>query len=115
MKFPAELLKGSIKRLILAVLADGEKYGYQISKAISERSQETLEFGEGSIYPALHSLEKSGLLQSRWVSQKDLPDRKYYSLTEKGQQTLQLSLEEWKLFVHSVNNVLGDINHGTSS
>ena len=105
MKFSTELIKGSTKNLILAVLADGERYGYQIVKEIREKSGELLEFGEGSIYPALHSLEQDGTLHSRWVSQESTPDRKYYSLTKKGKRALKQQLGEWRAFSGAVNKV----------
>lgn len=105
MKYSAELIKGSTKNLILAVLSQDELYGYQVVKAISAQSDALLEFGEGSIYPALHSLEQAGYLTSRWVSQTNLPDRKYYRLTKKGQRALRASLQEWQEFSGAVNRV----------
>lgn len=109
MKFSRELIKGSTKNLILAVLADGELYGYQIVKSIREKSGDALEYGEGSIYPALHSLEKSGLLKAKWVAQESGPDRKYYTLTKKGKKVLKDRVAEWKEFSGAVNKVLKDL------
>lgn len=76
--------KGDFYSSFPAVLHNEELYGYQIVKAISQQSDALLEFGEGSIYPALHALEQAGYLSSRWVEQTNLPDRKYYRLTRKG-------------------------------
>jgi DNA-binding PadR family transcriptional regulator len=103
--FAKELIKGSTKTLILSVLIDGEKYGYQIIKAIRAKSSEKLQFGEGSIYPALHALEKSGDIVSRWEKQESLPDRKYYKITPQGQSNLKSLLEEWHEFVDTVGQV----------
>lgn len=109
MKFSRELIKGSTKNLALAVLAEGELYGYQIVKAIREKSGDMLEYGEGSIYPALHSLEKAGMLKAKWVAQESGPDRKYYTLTKKGKKALKDRVAEWKEFAGAVDKVLGDL------
>lgn len=113
MKFSRELIKGSTKSLILAVLLEGELYGYQIVKAIREKSDDELAFGEGSIYPALHALEKDGYLTSRWMSQQDNPDRKYYVLTKKGHRVLKEHLKEWKEFSAAVNKVFRGVDHSS--
>lgn len=106
MRFPKELVKGTTKHLILAVLQEEEMYGYQIVRQISTHSDGQLEFGEGSIYPALHALEKSGLLASRWVAQDGRPDRKYYRLTPKGVRELTAGRRMWQEFTRSVEGVL---------
>lgn len=106
MKFSREMLKGSIKNLILAVLSEGELYGYQIVKEIEGRSKDALQFGEGSIYPALHALEKDHLLSSRWVSQESGPDRKYYQITKKGAKSLVMARKEWSAFTKAIGQVL---------
>jgi PadR family transcriptional regulator, regulatory protein PadR len=107
MKYPKELIKGTTKDLILAVLRDGELYGYQIVKQISDKSSGRLEFGEGSVYPALHALGKDRLLSSHWVPQQGKPDRKYYALTQDGQKALAHNVEQWKDFSAAVGNVFG--------
>lgn len=109
MKFTPELLKGSTKTLILSVLSDGELYGYQIVKAIRERSKDALEIGEGSMYPALHALEKDKYVVSVW-KEVNGRDRKYYTLTRKGQRSLKEHLKEWKTFSHAVNSVVKQVN-----
>ena len=111
MKFSRELIKGSTKSLILAVLLDGELYGYQIVKSIMDKSGNELAFGEGSIYPALHSLEKDGFLTSRWLKQTDNPDRKYYSLTRKGKRVLKANIKEWQEFSAAVNKVFHGVDN----
>ena len=99
------MIKGSTKTLVLSVLTDGEKYGYQIIKAIRAKSDGELNFGEGSIYPALHALEKNGDVKSRWESQENLPDRKYYKITPQGLSNLKSLLQEWQQFVDVVGQV----------
>lgn len=110
MKFSKELIKGSTKGLVLAAIGDNEMYGYQIIKVIKERSSDALAFGEGSIYPALHALEKDGLVESKWLAQENLPDRKYYSLTDKGRSKLKLEVAEWKEFTEAVNGIYSGIS-----
>lgn len=106
MKFSSELIKGSTKNIILSVLsADGELHGYQIVKNIRQVSATALEFGEGSIYPALHSLEKAGLVSARWADQAHGPARKYYQLTKKGRRALSEGIKEWQDFVSAVEKV----------
>lgn len=106
MKFSSELLKGSAKNLILATLSKHEMYGYEIIKAIRNQSEDLISLGEGSMYPALHELEKNGLLSSRWVQQEnDAPDRKYYHLTKKGRVALGVAKKEWRLFSGAVNAI----------
>lgn len=106
MKFSSELLKGSAKNLILATLSKHEMYGYEIIKAIKNQSDDLISLGEGSIYPALHELEKKDLLTSRWVKQEnDAPDRKYYHVTKKGKKALGIAKQEWQLFSGAVNAI----------
>jgi DNA-binding PadR family transcriptional regulator len=107
MDFSKELIKGSTKKLILSVLNEGELYGYEIIKAIKIKSADALAFGEGSIYPALHQLEKDGYLKSRWeAGRPGTPPRKYYQITEKGKLRLNADLKEWKEFTQAVDSVL---------
>lgn len=105
MKFMNELIKGSTKTLVLSVLSEKDMYGYEIIKQIRAKSAKKLEFGEGSIYPALHSLEKNKFVESYWVSQENLPDRKYYKLTTLGRARLVSLLNEWREFVGAVGLV----------
>ncbi|HLD21476.1 MAG TPA: PadR family transcriptional regulator [Patescibacteria group bacterium] len=105
MKFSSELIKGSTKNLILAILREEELYGYQIVKTIREKSGKSLEFGEGSIYPALHALKKEKYLASRWAEENGRK-RKYYFLTKEGKKALKQQILEWKEFSGAVNKVL---------
>lgn len=107
MQFSSELLKGSTKNLILATLSEKEMYGYEIVKTVRDKSQDIITLGEGSMYPALHELEKLGLLTSRWVAQDGTPDRKYYKLTKKGGKLLKQALGEWRVFTKAVNQIYG--------
>lgn len=109
-KFSKELIKGSTKNLILASLAEGELYGYQIVKEIHRLSGNALDMGEGTVYPTLHSLEKSGLLKSHWVNSENGRERKYYKLTRKGRLVLKTAMQEWKEFSGAIDSVFSNVN-----
>ena len=101
-----ELKKGSIQLCIMAVLSTGKKYGFQIIKELKELSLGYYELKEGTLYPALHRLEKRGYLKSEWITQKSGMPRKYYTLTNKGTKALKEAKTEWMKMVKSCNNVL---------
>jgi PadR family transcriptional regulator PadR len=107
MAFHKELLKGCIEPLILAILQGGEKYGYQLAKEISARSEEGFVMKDGTLYPALKRLEHDGLVESYWGESEAAARRRYYRLTKAGRHAYQEWLGEWERFVRSVNAVLG--------
>ncbi|GAI53447.1 unnamed protein product, partial [marine sediment metagenome] len=79
-----ELMKGSVASLLLCLIAYQPMYGYQIIKEMERRSQGYFKFKEGTLYPALHRLEKAGLLLSKWQTLPSGQQRKYYYITAKG-------------------------------
>jgi PadR family transcriptional regulator PadR len=101
-----ELKKGSIQLCLLAVISKGRKYGFQIIKELREMSSGYYDLKEGTLYPALHRLEKRGYLKSQWITQESGMPRKYYSLTKKGLNALSEAKDEWSDMVASVNRVL---------
>lgn len=105
MKIHKELLKGSSEIVILKVISSGPLYGYEIAKHIKEVSKEIFEMGEGTLYPILHKLEKSHLLQSYW-QEVGGRRRKYYELTPKGKAMLQEKTKEWETFSGTVNAII---------
>jgi len=85
-EYSNSLIRGTINTLILKVLEDNDKmYGYQLSKEVSKRTSDKITLTEGAMYPALHKLEKNGLIQSE-ESKVDNRIRKYYRLTESGRK-----------------------------
>ncbi|MEW5937739.1 MAG: helix-turn-helix transcriptional regulator [Candidatus Thermoplasmatota archaeon] len=102
----SELRKGSIQLCILALLRRTPKYGFQILKEMREMSEGYLDLKEGTLYPALHRLEKRGLLRSEWVIEDEKP-RRYYSLTPRGRSALEEGLEQWRWMVEGCNRLLG--------
>ncbi len=101
-----ERLKGNLDLLLLSVLAAGPAHGYAIISALRERSGGTFDLPEGTIYPALHRLEDSGLLASSWA-QADGRRRRVYGLTDEGVTALAAEQTEWRRFAGSVQAVLG--------
>src|ERR1700751_3411036 len=87
-----ELLQGTLDRLILQTLQWGAQHGHGISQAIRARSGELLQVETGSLYPALHRLERQGWLASKWRLSENKQRAKYYRLTAAGKK--QLSAEE---------------------
>lgn len=107
----SQLLKGTVPFLVLSVLADGELYGYQIAQRIRERSGAFLAPSEGSLYPALHRLERDGAVVAEWRASDVGPRRRYYSLTHAGERLLAEARAEWQTFAGVVTAVSG----GTAS
>lgn len=102
-----ELKKGSIQLSILALLSEERKYGFQIIKELRDRTEGFLDLKEGTLYPAMHRLEKLKLLESEWVIEGDSPPRKYYKLTKKGKDAFENAREDWKWMVRGCGNLLG--------
>lgn len=101
-----ELLQGTLDLLILQTVARGAEHGHGISQAIRARSGELLSVETGSLYPALHRLEKKGWLDSEWKSSENNQRAKYYSLTKAGKKQLTAEQDRWKLLVQAVSGVL---------
>jgi len=91
-----EFLKGSISLLLLNLLSRGEMYGYEILQEASRRSANAFAFKEGTLYPALHQLEKKGQIKSEWRTAENGRERKYYSLTPKGRKAAAEYEKQWQ-------------------
>jgi PadR family transcriptional regulator, regulatory protein PadR len=100
-----ETLKGHLDMLLLAVLHRRPVHGYAIIEALAEMSGEVLELPEGTIYPALHRLERNGLISSGWTEAGGRK-RRVYDLTEAGRRALREQREEWMRFSEGVNALL---------
>lgn len=107
MEIDRELLKGSVSLLLLNLLTRGDMYGYEILQEASRRSANMFEFKEGTLYPALHQLEKRGLIKAEWRTGDNGRERKYYSLTVKGRKTARDYERQWQHLNGVVNAVLG--------
>ena len=103
-----EALKGHLDLLLLAVLADAPKHGYAVIAELKVRSKEAFDLPEGTIYPALHRLERQRLVRSRWESGDSARKRRLYSLTPSGRRYLKKRRSEWRGFANAVASVVGD-------
>ncbi|WP_041808237.1 PadR family transcriptional regulator [Evansella cellulosilytica] len=108
--FNRELVKGSTSLILLQLLNEKDMYGYELVKEMEKRSEYTLQVKEGTLYPALHKLEKQLLIQSYWKEQEKGPARKYYSITDEGTEILHQKTSEWKKFVKTIDKVIGKNN-----
>ncbi len=106
------LLMGMVETLILEIVSHSPSYGYEICQTAEERSRGMFELKEGSLYPALHRLERQKLLTSFWEEAENRR-RKYYKLTAAGQKSLEARRREWQQFSTGVNGILGAA-HGTA-
>jgi PadR family transcriptional regulator PadR len=101
-----DLLRGHLDRLLLAVLAEASGHGYELAQRLGLRSGEQLDVPEGSLYPALHRLERGGLVKSAWDDSSGRR-RRVYSLTRAGRRQLDGWRIEWITFSAAVDRVLG--------
>jgi PadR family transcriptional regulator, regulatory protein PadR len=101
-----EFLKGSVSLLLLNLLSRGEMYGYEILPEASRRSAHAFEFKEGTLYPALHQLEKKGYLKAQWRTARNGRVRKYYSLTSKGRKAGREYEKQWQHLTGAIAAVL---------
>ena len=106
--------KGVLEILVLKLLENSEKYGYQLITELREKSGELFSLKEGTLYPILYRLEEEGLVTSKWsVPQGKELSKKYYRISDTGQQTLQDAVVLWQHFSGNVNLILGVKEHGT--
>ena len=101
-----ELLKGNTETLLLSVLDEESMYGYQIVKQLEARSNGYFRFKEGTLYPALHRLEKAGLAEGIWREASSGMNRRYYHITAKGEKMLEERQQEWHRFSRAVNSII---------
>ena len=106
MKIEKSLLSGSTPMLILALLSDGDKYGYEMIEQLAQRSDNTFQLKEGTLYPLLHVLEQEGLVQCYTKAAPNGRTRKYYRLTDAGRGRLEEKTAQWREFSAGVNAVL---------
>ena len=101
-----EMKRGSAELLILALLEDRERHGYDIGKQIEERSDRVIAFHITSLYPTLHRLQSKGLIEGRWVEKQGQRRRRYYRLTPRGRRQLQQEMLQWEQLVRAIGLVM---------
>ena len=105
-----ELMKGSIDSLLLCLIGQQPMYGYQIMKELEGRSQGYFKFKEGTLYPALHRLERAGLILGRWQVLPSGRQRRYYYITAKGSTALVAEKSQWQEFLVAMNLIIQPVN-----
>ena len=105
-----DLVAASATPLVLAILSEGESYGYAIIKRVAELSGGHLQWTDGMLYPVLHRLEAQGLVRSRWDVSEAGRKRKYYSLSAAGKRALAEQKEQWYV-VHTTLTKLWGTSH----
>ena len=102
-----EMKRGSAELLILALLEERERHGYDIGKQIEERSDALIKFHITSLYPTLYRLESKGLIEGRWVEKAGQRRRRYYRLTADGKRRLATERSIWQNFFLAIDRVAG--------
>lgn len=100
-----EIKRGSTEMLILALVEDRPRHGYEIAKLIEERSDGVLQFHVASLYPLLYRLEKRELIQGRWVEKAGHRRRRFYKLTAAGKKVLIEQRQTWADFFAALDRV----------
>lgn len=101
-----DLLQGTLDLLILKTLASQPMHGWGVAQRIQQLSREALQVGQGSLYPALHRLELSGLIAAEWASSDNNRRAKYYSITNAGTKRLKTELADYKRTSQAIALVL---------
>jgi PadR family transcriptional regulator PadR len=101
-----DLLQGTLDLLVLRALSWGTRHGYAVATWIRENSDEELLVEEGALYPALHRLERRGLVGSEWGLSDNNRRAKYYRLTPKGRTQLRAEMTRWDRYVSAVAKLL---------
>ena len=102
-----DLPQGTLELLVLKTLALGAQHGWAISERIKQVSQEALHVQQGSLYPALHRMERQGWIGAKWRATENNRRAKYYELTVKGRRRLDATIDEWRRLTAAVELVLG--------
>lgn len=99
-----DLVAASAMPLVLAILDEGESYGYAILKQINELSDGELEWTDGMLYPLLHRLNRLGYVEARWDSPPGGRRRRYYRITHAGRRALSEQRRQWEVVVGTLHN-----------
>ena len=102
-----ELKKGAAELIVLSIVENGPRHGYEIGKLIETHSSGQLKFHVASLYPLLYRLEERGWLQGRWVEKPGQRRRRFYGLTAEGRRVLATQRDTWKAFVNAMRLITG--------
>jgi len=104
----SEMVQGTLDMLILRTLVTGPAHGHTIAHVIEHMSENVLEVEQGSLYPALHRLERRGWVSSYWGTSENNRKAKFYKLTAAGKKQLTAETDRWRLVVAAIGRVLGE-------
>jgi len=107
MTYDREFLTGTVGVLILSLLAERAMYGYEILREAERRSASQFLMKEGTLYPALHQMERTGLLRAEWRESESGRARKYYRLTAKGRRQAVAKRRQWEEVTAAMRTILG--------
>ena len=110
-RYDREFLTGTVGVLILTLLTERPMYGYEMVQEAARRSADAFLLKEGTLYPALHQMERAGLLKAAWRESAAGRARKYYSLTSKGRRRADSKLRQWVTISAAMRTILGN-THG---
>ena len=100
-----ELKKGAAEVLILSLLEQRPRHGYEIAKLIEKRSEGVLEFHVASLYPMLYRLERRGWIEGKWLEKAGQRRRRFYKLTTAGRRALPVERKNWREFIRAIERV----------
>ena len=100
------LTQSMVEPIVLQLVSEKSRYGYEIIKVVNERTKGAFQWKEGTLYPCLHRMEADGLVESKWEISENGRKRKYYGITHKGAALLKDKASEWSSFSAAVNAVL---------
>jgi PadR family transcriptional regulator, regulatory protein PadR len=109
-----ELVAASSTPLVLAILSEEDSYGYAILKRVRDLSGGELEWTDGMLYPVLHRLERSGLIESRWENAESGRKRKYYRITDVGRKQLEDERRQWRAVDDALEKIWTAMSDATS-
>ncbi len=99
-----DLVAASATPLVLAILSEGESYGYAIIKRVDELSEGRMQWTDGMLYPVLHRLERNGLVKASWGKSETGRRRKYYRLTDQGTEELANQKRQWQVVTETLRS-----------
>lgn len=102
-----ELLQGTLDMLVLKTLTEGPLHGYNIVDRIQQLSSDVIHVEEGSLYPALHRMERRGWITSEWGYSENNRRAKFYKLSRAGRRRLESELSTWAVISRAITNVVG--------
>jgi PadR family transcriptional regulator PadR len=106
MSRPTDLIQGTLDLLVLKILALEPMHGWAIGERIKQMSNDVLQVGPGSLYPALHKLEESGWIEAEWSVNEAQRRVKFYSITKEGRKRLQLEAGDWKRLSGAISSIV---------